>query len=185
MSPKERLEPVCACFAGMWKKNGFEMARLREGVPTIRFYQLASSSPEAALIGILYKIVEQDAKACVLAKDAEQVRRLDELLWRQPQERFLPHGPWNGPDPSWQPVLIACEPDDRNGATILVLATPRWVEEPDRFDMVVDFVDPKEPVAMARERYRRYQGAGCAMEYWIQSPEGRWTRKEKNIQDKT
>ncbi|MBF0428105.1 MAG: DNA polymerase III subunit chi [Magnetococcales bacterium] len=154
------------------------MARLREGPTTVRFYQVAGSSPDIALTGILFKVVEQGSRACLLALDATHVKRLDEMLWRYPLDRFLPHGPWDGPDPQRQPVLITLQPDDCNGASVLVVAASRGVDKPEQFDMVVDFVDPREPVANARDRYRRYQTLGCVMEYWIQSPEGRWTQKE-------
>ncbi|MBF0126356.1 MAG: DNA polymerase III subunit chi [Magnetococcales bacterium] len=147
-------------------------------MPVVRFYQLAASSSEVALLGILVKILERGSRACLLAQDALQVQRLDELLWRQPADRFLAHGPWNGPDPDRQPLLLSLEPDDRNGATILVLVSPRLVADPARFDLVVDFVG-KQEVALARDRYRRYQQQGCAMEYWAHSPEGRWTRQDK------
>ncbi|MBF0181439.1 MAG: DNA polymerase III subunit chi [Magnetococcales bacterium] len=156
------------------------MARSREGMPTARFYQLAGSSLETALAALLAKILEQNGRACVLARDALHLRQLDELLWRHPPQRFLPHGPWDGPDPERQPVLLALEPDDRNGATILLLTGPRPVVEAARFDMVVDFVTGREDhLVGARSRYRDYRNQGCLMEYWVQSANGRWTRQDK------
>ncbi|MBF0629062.1 MAG: DNA polymerase III subunit chi [Magnetococcales bacterium] len=152
------------------------MARTREGQPVARFYQVAAASPEMVLTGLLFKLVEQKIRVCLLAADHTQVRRWDDLLWRHPPERFLPHGVWDGPDPERQPVLIASQPDDRNGATVVVIANPRLLDETATFDVVVDFVDARNPDP-ARQRYRHYQTRGYLMEYWIQSPEGRWSKK--------
>ncbi|MBF0212714.1 MAG: DNA polymerase III subunit chi [Magnetococcales bacterium] len=151
------------------------MARVREGRPVARFYQVAASTPEVVLIGLLLKLVEQGMRVCLLVADAAQVRHWDDLLWRHPPERFLPHGVWDGADVERQPVLIAWQPDDRNRATVAVVASQRVMEESVAFDVVVDFVDSRDP-APARGRYRHYQALGYAMEYWIQSPEGRWSR---------
>ncbi|MBF0340792.1 MAG: DNA polymerase III subunit chi [Magnetococcales bacterium] len=151
------------------------MARVREGNPVARFYQVAASSPESVMITLLHKLFDQGLRVCLLAGDGAQARRLDDLLWRHPPERFLPHGMWDGADVERQPVLIALTPDDRNGATVVLSTSPRVVPDAERFDVVVDFVVAADP-APARERYRHYQAAGLAMEYWIQSPEGRWTR---------
>lgn len=156
------------------------MTRLQEGVTTVRFYQVAGSSLETALIGLLHKIAQQGLKACVLALDVNHVKRLDELLWHQPKDKFLAHGPWNGVQPHRQPILLALEPDDQNLASVLLVAAPGKVVEPTRFDMVVDFVTSQEPVTLTRDRYRHYQEQGCKMEYWLQTPDGRWQRKEQS-----
>lgn len=150
------------------------MARAREGSPVARFYQVAGASVDGVLTGLLHKLVEQGLKVCLLVGSPARSRHWDDLLWRHPLERFLPHGVWDGPDPQLQPVLLALTPDDRNGATVVVAADAGLVEGAAGFDVVVDFVvgDP----APARERYRWYQARGLAMEYWVQSPEGRWSR---------
>lgn len=152
------------------------MARQREGRPVARFYQVATAPSEGVMTTLLFKLVEQGMRVCLLAADAGQVRRLDELLWRHPSDRFLPHGVWDGSDPERQPVLIAARPDDRNNATVAIAASGQIVDESVAFDVVVDFVDARDPGA-ARERYRHYQARGFSMEFWIQSPEGKWNRK--------
>ncbi|NGZ06938.1 MAG: DNA polymerase III subunit chi [Magnetococcales bacterium] len=152
------------------------MARTQEGRPIARFYQVAASSIEGVMIVLLHKLVEQGRRVCLVAGDARQVRHLDDLLWRQPPDRFLPHGVWNGADVERQPVLIAERPDDRNGATVAMAVVGGLVDGSIEFDVVVDFVDAQAPAA-ARERYRYYQGRDFAMEYWFCSPEGKWIRK--------
>ncbi|MEO5347189.1 MAG: DNA polymerase III subunit chi [Magnetococcus sp. YQC-9] len=151
------------------------MARARVGSPVARFYQVAAASSEGVMIGLLHKLVDQGLRVCLQVGDGARLRHLDDLLWRHPLERFLPHGVWDGPDPELQPVLLALRPDDRNGATVAIAADGKVIQGPLAFDVVVDFVLSAAP-APARERYRWYQAHGYALEYWIQSPEGRWSR---------
>ncbi|MEO5362960.1 MAG: DNA polymerase III subunit chi [Magnetococcus sp. DMHC-8] len=155
------------------------MARTHPQPPTVRFYQLASMSLEAALVGILGKAWERGLRVCLVARDARQAQRLDDLLWINPPQQFLPHGLWNGADPALQPLLIALEPDERNEATVLVLAAPHLVAAPLAFDLIVDFVAGADAgtLAASRDRYRHYRDLGCQMEYWTQTPLGGWQRQ--------
>lgn len=150
----------------------------KEGAPaTVRFYQLAEMPLPKAMAGIAAKAVERGMKACVWA--GNRVKQWDDLLWTTPAESFLPHGPENGPDPENQPVLVCSEPSDVNGATVLLCVPALMLEEPDRFDLVIDFVHGADPHAVqeSRARYRHYRDAGCAMEYWTQRPAGGWEKK--------
>ncbi len=155
------------------------MARTHDDPPLVRFYQLAASPFESVLVRIVNKAWERGLRVCLRAADAGHAHYLNELLWRQPIDGFLPHGLWNGSEIEKQPVLIAPVVDDRNGASVIVLAVAERVPEPERFDMVVDFVPGADPNALAasRDRYRHYRDRGCTMEYWIQTPEGGWHKK--------
>lgn len=155
------------------------MARTHQGSPTVRFYQLASLSLEAALVGIVGKAWDRGLRLCLLAKDGEQAQRLDHLLWTTPLHPFLPHGLWNSSDPALHPILISLEPDERNQATLLLLATPAIVADPISFDLLIDFVPGRDPAILAasRTRYRHYRTLGCTMEYWTQNPNGGWEKQ--------
>ncbi|MBF0401945.1 MAG: DNA polymerase III subunit chi [Magnetococcales bacterium] len=157
------------------------MARTHQGPPTVRFYQLATLSLEAALVGIVGKAWDRGLRLCLLAKDGEQAQRLDQLLWTTPLHPFLPHGLWNGADPVLQPILISLEPDTRNQATVLLLAAPCLVADPMSFDLLVDFVPGSAPAVLeaSRARYRHYRNLGCNMEYWTQNPQGGWQQQER------
>ena len=155
------------------------MARTHEAATTVRFYQLANMSLETALVGIVGKAWEREMVVNLLARDVQQAQRLDDLFWIHPPHHFLPHGLWSGPDPELQPVLISLEPDDCNGATLLVLAAPHLLAEPMRFDMIIDFLHGQdaEGLAAGRNRYRHYRDLGCQMEYWTQAPQGGWKKQ--------
>lgn len=147
--------------------------------PKVRFYQLSSTSLEKALVDIVNKAWKKGTKLCLMAHDPNHAQWLDDLLWRQPNDVFLPHGLWNGLDPERQPILISPEPDQRNGATLILLATPKLLRNPEKFDLVIDFVNGKSPndLAASRQRYRHYRDLGCTMEYWAQSLQG-WQKKQ-------
>ena len=156
------------------------MARGEPASPTlVRFYQLAAQPLESALARIAHKAWDRGWRCCVVAAGQEQARRLDDLLWVQPPGGFLPHRLWDAPEPERQPLLIALEPDDRNGATVLLMAAGRPPVAPERFDMVVEFADARDETALeaSRQRFRRYRELGCRLEYWIQGPEG-WVKKD-------
>ncbi|MBF0462409.1 MAG: DNA polymerase III subunit chi [Magnetococcales bacterium] len=155
------------------------MARTHPEPPTVRFYQLAAMPLETALVGLLGKAWERGMRINLVVKDGQQAQRLDDFLWIHPPNQFLPHGLWSGPDPELQPVLISLEPDARNGATVLMVATPLLIADPTAFDLVIDFLPSQHPDALAagRNRYRHYRALGCQMEYWIQTPQGGWKRQ--------
>lgn len=156
------------------------MARSREGEPpVVRFYQLGATPMEAAMARIIAKAWERGMRVCVVAADPHHAKHLDDFLWSHPSAGlFLPHGVAGAPQDALQPVLIATAPVEGNGATVAVMACERLLETPQRFDMVVEFVDGSQPDALraSRERFRRYRELGCAMEYWEQG-DGGWSRK--------
>lgn len=155
------------------------MTTAHQKLPMVRFYQLAAMPLEKALVGILDKALDRKMATCLLANDPNHARWLDDRLWSSPYAGFLPHGLWSGPDPDRHPILISLEPDQRNGASLIVMTTPKLVEEPERFEMVIDFVQERseQDKIASRHRYRHYQNLGCVMEYWIQTPRGGWQKK--------
>jgi DNA polymerase III subunit chi len=159
------------------------MARTDTEKPTtVRFYQLGiSASLEGAITAILAKAWAKGVKSTLLTPGPEPTRYWDGLLWHTPAADFLPHGPASGPDPERQPILIASEQDDQNGATLIVLATPRMIEKPEQFDMVVDFVDGSSQDAKneSRSRYKQYRDLGCNLEYWVQGDDRKWSLKNQ------
>ncbi len=158
------------------------MARTDPDKPTtVRFYQLGVSNLEAAIASIIAKAWAKGVKSTLLTPGPDQSRFWDGLLWQSPPGEFIPHGPADGADPKLQPILIATDEDDRNGASLIVLTTPRLVKEPQRFDLVIDFVDgtSQEALNASRSRYKHYMDMGLAMEYWIQDQTtGKWSLKK-------
>ncbi|MBF0107988.1 MAG: DNA polymerase III subunit chi [Magnetococcales bacterium] len=158
------------------------MARKDPGATVVRFYQMPREGMERGLFNLLGKIYAQAIRSCLVAADATQAVRWDDLLWTGRIDSFLPHGSCVGDDASVHPILLCLEPSDINGATLLILVHGRFAEEFSRFDMVLDFVTDQTPAGLqsSRDRYRRYRDAGCRMEYWIQEPSSGWQCKFKS-----
>ena len=154
------------------------MARTHPERPKVRFYQLAALSLEKALVGIVSKAWDRGLRLCLLAQNPPHAHWLDGFLWQCSNDLFLPHGLWDHPDPERQPILISLEPDDRNGATVIITTTHRQISDPEQFDMIIDFIQGQDPDALtaSRTRYRHYRSLGCVMEYWTQSPQGGWQK---------
>jgi DNA polymerase III subunit chi len=159
------------------------MARTDKNTPTtVRFYQLGISTLESAITTILNKAFAQGIKSTLLTPGPNPSKYWDNQLWHIPPDAFLPHGIDTNPDPELQPLLIASQPTDKNGATLIVLTTPHLVENPEKFDMLIDFVDGSSPNALtaSRTRYKQYMEQGCKMEYWVQGKDNKWSLKSKS-----
>lgn len=158
------------------------MARVESGTTLVRFYQWSQGPMERVLFGLLNRITAKNIKACIVVADQNQAARLDDALWTQGgHDSFLPHGACGGSDSQWHPIILCTEPQDINGASVLLLVHGRFEERFSDFDMVLDFVPghTTEGLDASRERYRRYRDLGCRMEYWIHTPETGWTLKVK------
>lgn len=155
------------------------MARQRsDQPPTVRFYQLGGLGREQALAKIAHKAYGQGLRLCVVAGEPQRARFLDDFLWKFPPELFLPHGLCGSGEEALQPVLVCGAAVDDNGATVALLDGGGMLEEPERFDLVVEFVDGNDPAGLreSRQRYRRYRESGCRMEYWVQGERG-WEQR--------
>ncbi|MBF0178065.1 MAG: DNA polymerase III subunit chi [Magnetococcales bacterium] len=150
--------------------------------PTVRFYQAAGGDPYKLVAILAAKALERGLRLAVVAAHAEQAQYLDQFLWRYPDNSFLPHALATEPDPDLQPLLIDTTPSDRNGATVLLVASSQIVASPNQFDLIIDFAyandhaDNRHYLA-SRQRYSHYQQLGCTMEYWVQNSAGGWEKK--------
>ncbi|MFC3094545.1 DNA polymerase III subunit chi [Alteromonas sediminis] len=105
-------------------------------------------------------------KASVWCKDITQAHAFDELLWQAPIDRFIPHnlkgeGPVNG-----APVEVCWLESDVRVRQSVIALSGSTLSEPQRFNHIIDFVPAQEAAKQAaRERYKYYQRAGCAMQF--------------------
>nr|CRH06616.1 putative DNA polymerase III, chi subunit [Candidatus Magnetococcus massalia] len=153
------------------------MARLEQGPLKVRFYQLATDTRERALLKIVHKVYGLKMRCCLVAESAEQAKWVDDHLWRYPPDSFLPHGMAHEEMATEQPILISDQPQDSNGATVVVMLGSQPLEKLEQFDMLVDFVpSDDESRRGSRLRYKHYLDAGCTMEYWIQDAKGGWAK---------
>lgn len=143
----------------------------------IRFYHLRTIALERALPQLLEKVLARGDRAVVMAGSPERVAALDDALWTYDDRAFLPHGTARDGFAEEQPVWLTTQPENPNGAKVLVLADGA-VADVAAWPMVLEIFDgnSEDAVAAARERWKAHKGAGHALTYWKQDDQGKWEK---------
>jgi len=146
-------------------------------VTEIRFYHLRTTALERALPQLLEKILARGTRAVVMAGSPERVAALDDALWTYDDRSFLPHGSARDGFAEEQPVWLTMQPENPNGAQVLVL-TDGAVAEIGAWPMVLEIFDGNSDaaVATARERWKAHKAAGHELAYWKQNDQGKWEK---------
>lgn len=142
----------------------------------VDFYHLTQLPLERALPRIAERVVEAGGRLLIVAGEASQRAKLDQLLWTYSAESFLPHGQAGGPDDDRQPILIGEGMTAANGARNVVLADGVWRDEALSFDRTFHFFD-EDGIAEARLAWKGLAGReGVERNYWKQNEQGRWEK---------
>jgi DNA polymerase-3 subunit chi len=137
----------------------------------VDFYHLSASPLERVLPGLCEKVLASGERLLVVA-EAGLIERLDEQLWTQGRDSFLPHGRDGG---ERQPVFLSETADAANGATHIVLADGAWRDEALGFARAFYFFDSSH-IDTARGAWRALNGKqGVESRYWKQV-EGKWVQ---------
>jgi DNA polymerase III subunit chi len=143
------------------------------------FYHLTRSGPEATVALLLGRARGQGWRVMVRGTAPERLAALDEQLWTEPADGFLPHGMEGGPADALQPVLLGCGPI-ANAAQGLMLVDGAEAElaEVRGLERVWVIFDGNDSAAVegARGLWRRITGAGIAAQYWAEDG-GRWEKR--------
>ena len=145
----------------------------------IRFYHLHRTPLERALPGLLEKILERGSRAVVVADSEERVEALNALLWSYSQRSFLPHGSCRDGAAAEQPIWLTTEPENPNGASVLVLTDGARAADLEGFEICCELFDGNDAGAVeaARDRWKTYAAAGHTVTYWQQTERGGWAKK--------
>jgi DNA polymerase-3 subunit chi len=138
----------------------------------VDFYHLTSRPPEAVLPRLLERVLQDGARALVVANDDAFLRHLDRSLWTYTADSFLPHGRAGSDGDADQPILLSETIAPANGATRLVIADGQWPDPaPVGFERIFYLFDPGR-IDAARAAWRGLDGD---RHYWKQDERGRWT----------
>lgn len=149
----------------------------------IRFYHLMSTPLHRALGDLLLKATSTGRRAIILVNDETQAKTIDDGLWTFKQEAFLSHGIDGDPAPDKTIVWITTDPTDLdmppNKADMLFLAYGADPQD-HKFDLVCDMFDGHNDneVKAARERWSKNKDAGHDMQYFQQTEQGAWNKKQ-------
>ena len=143
------------------------------------FYQLRRSPLEKALPKLLEKVLESGRRALVLAASEERAETLNAALWTYDQGSFLPHGTAREGRPERQPIFLATDDANANGAQVAVMVDGVAPADPARFERCLDMFDGTDPAALeaARARWRAHKERGDTVTYWEQTERGGWEQR--------
>lgn len=142
------------------------------------FYHLTDSPLEATLPMLIGKARDAGWRVLVRGKDADLLKRLDDVLWLGSEDGFLPHGLAGGPHDADQPVLLGDVPSAGFGCVMSVGGAEVSAEEVAALERTCILFDGHDGVALdlARGQWKALTDAGCHAQYWAQEA-GRWTKK--------
>lgn len=143
------------------------------------FYHLTRSGPEPTVAQLLSRASGQGWRVMVRGTDPGRLAALDDRLWTDPADGFLPHGLEGGPCDADQPVLLGAGAiaNAARGLMLLDGAEADLVEVQglERLWVIFDGADAGA-VEGARGLWRRITDAGLRAQYWSEE-DGRWAMK--------
>lgn len=149
----------------------------------VYFYHVTQSPLISTLTTLLEKSLQAGWRVAVRGVDAGNLAQIDQTLWRNPREGFLPHGLAGGPHDADQPVLLTTQAELPNGATCLIslegaAISSAEVAASERACVLFDGTDP-EAVDRARAQWKSLTTEGAKAVYWSEET-GPWVKKAES-----
>jgi DNA polymerase III subunit chi len=129
----------------------------------VDFYLLPDDdgSKSLAACRLAHKAFRLGHRVYLLAPDAAEAGRLDQLLWTFHPGSFIPHAINGVPDDPDLPVLVGHDAPPERLNDVLISLAPQVPDYFERFARVAELVAPGEPErSAARERFRFYRDRG-------------------------
>lgn len=143
------------------------------------FYHVTQSPVEEVVASLLPRALAQGWKVELRGTDAERMDWLDQRLWLEGDESFLPHGLAGGPHDALQPVLLTVSPAPAGRDAIMTIdgagVDPAEVGATQRVWILFDGRDERA-VGRARAQWKALTAAGAPAQYWSEET-GRWEKK--------
>ena len=145
----------------------------------IRFYHLLKKSAESVVFDLAERALTRDHRILIRVKDETEAQRLNEFLWTNKPESFLPHGTAVDCHADRQPVFITATNDNPNNADVVMLMPGAETGGVDGFKLCCDILDGRdeEQIIAGRARYKDWRASGHELSYWQQSDAGKWEQK--------
>ena len=148
----------------------------------IYFYHMTGSPLNEVLPTLLGRSLSAGWTVLVRTPSKDHAARLDELLWLNPEDGFLPHGVAGTDNDADHPVLLTDSegPSDRPAVVSVDGASLSEAEVKNAERSMVLF-DGRDPAAVehARDQWRSLTKAGCSAQYWSQES-GKWEMKAES-----
>jgi DNA polymerase-3 subunit chi len=128
----------------------------------VDFYLLGESSPEADNLACRLALMawERKQKIFIITATETSGQQLDELMWKFPEGRFLPHSMADGQETGKTPVNIGTL-RSLNPADVVINLCPEAVPQPERFSRILEIVPYADDEREAsRLKYKAYRDLG-------------------------
>lgn len=145
----------------------------------VLFYHITQSSVEVTARTLLEKALGAGWRVMLRGADPARLDWLDQWLWLNPEDGFLPHGLAGGPQDADQPVLLGTGPivNDAKGLMLVDGAVPLPGEAAGLERVWVLFDGQNEAaVNAARGLWKAIVAENLPAQYWSEET-GRWVMK--------
>ena len=145
----------------------------------VGFYHLTRGRIEQVLPRLMVKILEAGHRAIVRGRNAQALRLIDDKLWTEIPESFLPHALMPCENAQSQPIILTEGSDVPNGAKVCVLLDPQLPEDAAQFSRILLLFDGQDSQALAEARAtwkKIKQVEGLTASYWTQGEKGGWQK---------
>ncbi len=108
----------------------------------------------------IQKHFEQNATVLIIVPTIEAAQYIDQLLWKLPEESFLPHAIAEGP--TTERIAISTDARNVNHATILLNLNQTAHPHPKEFHTIYELYDQTHPSKeeLSQQRHATYQQQG-------------------------
>ena len=147
------------------------------------FYHLTHEPLESALPKIIAKARAAGWRVLVRGTTEARLDWLDQQLWTQTEDGFLPHGRAGGKFDADQPVLLTNSNETPNGAACLIAIDRAAITAADvaGFERICLMFNGNNSEALedARAQWKSLSDQGFDAQYWSQES-GTWAKKADN-----
>ncbi|MFV0296703.1 MAG: DNA polymerase III subunit chi [Hyphomicrobiaceae bacterium] len=145
----------------------------------VLFYHLERHPLERVLPELLERTLARGWRAVVQVGSAERLAALNAHLWTYRDDSFLPHGTDKDGPAELQPIVLALDEGNPNGAGVRFLVDGAELGTFQGYTRIVVIFDGADEAALetARRQWKAARGEGCQATYWQQTSAGRWEKK--------
>jgi len=140
------------------------------------FWQYSQGPVERIVALIAERVRASGERLLVVDADAERRAATSKALWEAKPEAFLANGLAGTPHDAAQPILLAADCANPNGAGTAVLADGDWREAGETFDRTILLFDASR-VEAARAVWRRFDGRDDVVRGYFAQENGKWVKK--------
>jgi DNA polymerase-3 subunit chi len=128
----------------------------------VDFYQIDSAGREPAALACRLALMawERGHRVAIISPDEQSAMALDQLLWEQPEQRFVPHGRSGSPEAVGAAVTITIRAPN-GAADVVINLADQALSDVSRCKRLLEIVPFDEHQRQAaRTKYKAYLAQG-------------------------